>query len=44
MPRRAKIKMKSMRSTRRALMLAMEFTRDFTRWPIEVQYLTTQQL
>jgi len=39
MPSSAKIKMKSMRRTRRALMEAIELTRDFTRLPMEAQYL-----
>ena len=39
MPRRAEMKMKSMRRTRRALMLAILFTRDFTRLPMDDQYL-----
>ena len=32
--------MKSMRSTNSALMLAIELTKDFTRLPMEDQYLT----
>jgi hypothetical protein len=33
------MKMKRMRRTNRALIEAMEFTRDFTRFPIDDQYL-----
>ncbi len=33
------MKMKRMRRTSRALIEAMEFTRDFTRFPIDDQYL-----
>jgi len=39
MPRRAKMKMNRMRRTSRALIDAIEFTSDFTRLPIEDQYL-----
>jgi hypothetical protein len=39
MPRRANMKMKRMRRTSRALIEAIEFTRDFTRFPIDDQYL-----
>jgi hypothetical protein len=39
MPRRANMKMKRMRRTSRALIDAIEFTRDFTRFPIDDQYL-----
>jgi hypothetical protein len=36
--------MKSMRRTRRALMLAIEFTSDLTRLPMEAQYLTKNKV
>ena len=39
MPSRAKMKMNRTRRTRRALMEAMELTRDLTRLPMEDQYL-----
>jgi hypothetical protein len=39
MPRRANMKMKRMSRTSRALIEAIEFTRDFTRFPIDDQYL-----
>ena len=39
MPSSAEIKIKSIRRTRRALMEAMELTRDLTRLPMEDQYL-----
>ena len=38
-PSRAAMKMESMRRTRRAAMLAIEFTKDFTRFPMLSQYL-----
>ena len=38
-PSRAAMKMESMRRTRRAAMLAIELTKDFTRFPMLSQYL-----
>jgi hypothetical protein len=43
MPRRANMKMKRMSRTSRALIEAMEFTRDFTRFPIDDQYLNIKK-